>query len=116
MAVCTFDGATVPVREITSFDILGDTSGSVKLECTLNCRTTTFSHYTTLAAKCGPLSKTLLLSGKTRVISPLGTSGTLVLNGVTYLTCYIENISAASLDGARLGGWTFNISFVRNTA
>ena len=116
MTACTFDGTTVPVREVTRIDMLGDTSGSVRFECTLECRTKTFSEYTTLVGKSGLISKTLLYSGKTCVQTVGGTKGTLILNGVTYPNCYIENISAAQISKSLLNAWTFNISFVRDTS
>jgi hypothetical protein len=90
-------------------------AGATAYELELRCYTKTHSDYTALAAKHGPLSKTVLLSGKTRVISPLGTSGSLIFNGTTYTTCYIENISNAEVSGMQLGLWEFTISFVRHT-
>lgn len=91
-------------------------AGALAYELELVCYTKTHSDYTALAAKCGRLSKTTLLSGKTRVISPTGTSGSLVFNGTTYTTCYIERISNAEVSGMQLGLWEFTISFVRHTA
>lgn len=97
-------------------DLIGDTSGSYRMECTLFCRTTTFSDYTNLAALAGITGKTLLYSGKTSVQTTGGTSGTLVLNGVSYLYCYIESLSAAEMSRSQLGAWDFTVSFVRDSA
>ncbi len=115
MAAAAFDSVDLDSIEVTRLDILGDSTGSVKFECEIHCTTETWSHYTALAAKAGPLSKTLLLSGKTRVISPLGTSGTLVLNGVSYTNCYIESISAAEVEWSNLKVWHYTVSFVKHT-
>lgn len=92
-----------------------DTSGNLAYELELECRTETYSEFTALAAKYGPLSKTVLLSGKTRIISPNGTSGSLVFGGVTYTNCYIEKISNAEVPESNRGVWDFTISFVKNT-
>lgn len=115
MVSCTFGGTTVPCIRVIREEIVG-TSGAYSYELELACRTATYADFTTLAAKYGRLSKTRLLSGKTRVISPLGTSGSVVFNGATYTTCYIESISAAEVPWSNLGAWDFNISFVRHTA
>lgn len=114
MVSCTFDSVTVPSIRVIRQEIDG-TAGAVGMELELECRTATYADYTTLAAKYGQLSKTKLLSGKTRVISPLGTSGTLVFNGATYTNCYIERISAAEVPWSNLGVWSFTIAFVRHT-
>jgi hypothetical protein len=113
--VCTFDSATVPSIRVIREYMVG-TAGAYAYELELECRTETFSHYTALAAKFGRLSKTPLLSGKTRVICPTGTSGSLVWNGTTYTTCYIESLSNAEVPWSNRGAWNFTISFVRHTA
>ena len=112
MVTCTFDGTTVPSRQITREFILG----SMVYEVEITCRTTNHSEYTTLAAKAGHIGKRRLLSGYTRITSKSGTKGTLVLNGATYTNCYIESISNAEVSQSNLSVWEFTISFVRHTA
>jgi hypothetical protein len=116
--ICTF-GSTyaVEVVDIDPLFILGDSSGNVAFECTLKCRTQNYANYTALHALAGHCEKTYALNGKCDVYSPLGTAGTLVLNGNSYTNCYIESISAASVARSRPQArvWDFTISFVRHT-
>jgi len=114
LTTCTFGGVTVQSRRMIRELMLG-AAGVYAYELELDCRTNSHTDYTTLAAMHGRLSKTRLLSGKTRVISPHGTSGSLVWNGATYTNCYIEDISAAEVERSNLGTWSFTISFVRHT-
>lgn len=121
MAAAVFDSVDLDSIQVTRLDILGDTSGSVKFECDINCVTETFSHYTSMVAKAGVgkdgcVTKTLLQSGKTSIQTIGGTSGTLVLNGVTYLNVYIENISAAEAEWSNLKVWHYTVSFVRDSS
>jgi hypothetical protein len=117
MTACTFDGTTVQSREITHID----SRGSYHFECTVVCRTETYSDYTALTAKAGQTmstgcaNATKTFEGYTSVQSKGGTLGTLVLNGVTYTNCYIQSISAAEVSMSNLGVWEFTISFVRDT-
>ena len=117
MTTCTFDGTTVPTSQITKIDQLGNNSGTIyKFECSVRCRTATYADYTALAAKAGIVNKTVLYSGKTSIQTVGGTCGSLVLNGVTYTYCYIENISAAEVSRSNLGLWEFTVSFVKDTS
>jgi hypothetical protein len=115
LTACTFNGVTVPSREITRIDQLGTTT-MYRFECTVDCRTETYSQYTALAALVGILNKTTLLNGKTSIQTIGGTIGSLVLNGTTYTNCYIESLSAAEVSQSNLGVWDFTISFVKDTS
>lgn len=112
---CTFGGVTVQSKRIARELMIG-TAGANAYELELECITESHADYTALAAMYGRLSKTTLMSGRTRVICPNGTSGTLVFSGASYTTCYIESISAAEVSESNLGVWEFRISFVRHTA
>ena len=118
MVVCTFDGVTVPSRQILRERMIG-TAGATAYEVEILCRTESHSDYTALAAKTGPVTKTTMLLGKTSVQtvpgSCAGTKGSLILDGNTYTNCYIENLSAAEVVDSNLGVWSFTISFVRET-
>jgi hypothetical protein len=114
MVACTFDGTTVPSRQILRERMVG-TAGAYAYECEIECRTETHSDYTALAAKTGHITKTTMLLGKTSVQTVGGTKGSLVLDGNTYTNCYIENLSAAEVTDSNLGVWSFTISFVRAT-
>jgi len=117
MVICTFSGTTVPSREITKINQTGNNAGTIyKFEVTVACRTTSYSTYAALAALAGVTEKVVLLNGKTSVQTIGGTSGSLVLNGVTYTNCYIENISAAEVSRSNLGVWDFTVSFVKDTS
>jgi len=111
---CTFAGVTVPSRHINKILMMG-TAGALQYEAEIECRTKTFSDYTTLAAmyaKCG----TQDLIGGTVKVTSAGTKGSLVLNGNTYTNCYIMDLSAAEVQDSKLGAWSFTISFVRDTS
>ena len=114
MVSCTFDSTTVPTRQILRERMVGS-AGAYVYECEIECRTETYTDYTALAAKTGHVTKTTMLSGKTSVQTIGGTKGTLVLNGVSYTNCYIENLSNAEVTDSNLGVWSFTISFVRET-
>jgi hypothetical protein len=114
MVSCTFDSTTVPSRHILREMMIG-TAGAYAYECEIECRTETYTDYTALAAKTGYITKTTMLSGKTSVQTIGGTKGTLVLNGITYTNCYIENLSNAEVTDSNLGVWSFTIGFVRET-
>lgn len=118
MTTCTFDGTTVPSSELPKINPVGTYS----FECTLRCRTTSFSAYTALTAKAGTTRQpgtcaigTVVENGKVSVQSYGGTLGTLVLNGVTYTNCYIQTISGAEVPRSNLSVWEFTISFIRDT-
>lgn len=115
MVACTFNALTVDSRRMIREHIIG-AAGVYEYELELECRTTTYANYTALVALYGRSSKTRLLSGKVRVISPLGTSASLIWNGTTYTNCYIESLSVAEVDSSNLKVWSFVISFVRNTS
>jgi|WetSurMetagenome_2_1015567.scaffolds.fasta_scaffold224392_2 hypothetical protein len=115
MTPCTFCGVTVPCREITRIDQLG-TVTMYRFECTVACRTAAYAEYTALAALSGITGKTVLLNGKVSVQTLGGTSGTLVLGGMTYTNCMIEHISAAGVSRSELGAWDFTVSFVKDTS
>lgn len=115
MTTCTFDSVTVETSRIER-ELAGGASAGLMYEVTVACRTKTHANYLALAAKWGPNSKKTLLNGTVDVYSPLGTCGTLVLNGVTYTNCYIESISAAEVARSNLSVWEFTITFVRKTA
>lgn len=117
-ATCTFDGTTVQTQEITRLLL----HGNYAFECTVVCRTTTYTNYTAIAAKAGTTKtpgvcalKTITEAGYVSVQSEGGTKGTLVLNGATHTNCYIETISAAEVPKSQLGVWEFTVAFVRET-
>lgn len=111
---CTFNSVTVPSRRVVSEVIVG-TSGAYSYEVELECATKTYSQYTAMAALYGPTAKDRLLSGHTVASSKVGTKATLVLNGVTWTNCYIEELTNAEADGSQLGLWLFRMRFVRDT-
>lgn len=116
MTVCTFDGTTVETYEIQRLDQIG-TSPIIKFECTVACRTGVYANYTALVAKKGIIGKSICWpSGKTSIQTVGGTLGTLVLNGITYTNCYIDDIGAAEVERSNLGLWKFTISFVKDTS
>ena len=112
-ALCTFNSVTVPISHVDKIDA----KAGYTFETTLRCRTATYSVITNLQALYGHIGTQVMASGKTRIQTTGGTKATLVLNGVTYLNCYIANMSdprevARSLPFTE---WEFTISFVQET-
>ena len=112
MTACTFNGVTVHSYNVESMSA----KGAYTFECTLRCRTGTFSDITSLQALQGHIGTQLMASGKTRIQTLGGTKATLVLNSVSYLNCYIadltwnENKNAIPFDR-----WEYTIKFVQET-
>jgi len=113
MTACTFNGSTVPSYKVEEMHA----KGALTFDCTIQCRTGTYSDITTLQALQGHIGVNILASGKTRIQTTGGTKGSLVLNGTTYPNCYIEDLSdihevPKSTPFAR---WEFVIKFVQET-
>lgn len=113
MVACTFNGTTVPVKRVEKISV----KAAMDFRCTLRCRTPTYSVITSLQALRGHIGVQVLASGKTRIQTTGGTKGTLVLNGVTYLNCYISDFDDLHEVEKSLPftEWEFSISFIQET-
>jgi len=112
MVACTFSGVTVRSRKIENMSA----KGALTFEVTLRCRTSTFSDITSLQALQGHIGTTLMMSGKTKIQTSGGTKGTLVLNGVTYLNCYIADLTHQEVQNALpFDQWDYTVKFVQET-
>jgi hypothetical protein len=112
MVACTFSGVTVHSYRIESISA----KGAFTFEVTLNCRTGTFSDITSLQALQGHIGVTTLLSGKTKIQTTGGTKATLVLNGVTYLNCYIADLTHREIPNALpFDRWEYTVKFTQET-
>jgi hypothetical protein len=111
MVTCSFGAVTVPTYEIESISA----KGALTFACSLKCRTPTYSIVTSLQALQGHIGIRTLASGKTRIQTAGGTKATLVLNGTTYLNCYIEDMTPTETQHSNLGQWEFTIKFQQET-
>ena len=112
MVACTFNGVTVYVTKVESMSA----KGAYTFEVTLRCRTGTFSDITSLQALQGHITPTPMMSGKTKIQTTGGTKGTLVLNGVTYLNCYIADLTHQEAPNALpFDRWEYTVKFQQET-
>jgi len=110
MTTNTFDGTEIQVRQLLDFH----KEGSDAFEVTFDCVTTDLTKITALTAKMGTVTKSRLIDGRMSV-QTTGTKGTLVLNGTSYTNCVITDIRVKELFGTRFGGYSYTISFARET-
>jgi hypothetical protein len=114
-ALVTFNSLTVSTKRVTRQTAEG-VSNVTSFEIEFECVTTDYSEITALEALKGPIRKVKLLSsGRTKIINPLGTSASLVVNGTTYTHCSIETLTANEEYGSQFGVWPYTIAFVKDT-
>jgi hypothetical protein len=113
-ALVTFDGKTVSTRRVTRQTAEG-ASNVTSFEIEFECVTTDYSEITALEALKGPIRKARLLCGRTKVLNPLGTSASLVVNGTTYTNCSIDTLTVNEAYGSQFGVWPYTIAFVKDT-
>jgi hypothetical protein len=112
MALPTFNSVSIPSYNISDWKV----TGAYVNEITMDCRTPTFSDITSLQALQGHIGTQLMASGKTRIQTTGGTKASLVINGTTYLNCYISALERHEVKGANpFDMWEFTIKFVQET-
>jgi len=108
MVTVTFDSVELmnpsPVRKTVV--------GSLGLEVTFTCLTDDYTDISSLLAKSGHTSKTVLLSGKTSVQST-GTVGTLSIGSDSYTKCSING--PVQVEEVSPVWWRYTVSFVQDT-
>ena len=108
----TFNGTTISTKQVTRMVI----EASRRFEIDFDCVATSLSEITTLAGYYGPTRVTRVIGGNYQVLNPLGTTASLIVNGVTYTNCIITNLESNEAYGSLFGVWPYKISFVKNTA
>ena len=113
MVACTFSGVTVPVSHVEKISA----KGAYTFEASFRCRTPTYSIITSLQALRGHIGLQVMASGKVRIQTTGGTKATLVINGTSYLNCYISDLDDPHEVPSTLPftEWEFTISFVQET-
>jgi hypothetical protein len=107
----TFGGHTLKVVQVVNEKVIG----SYYYEITLQCRTSAFSEYATLAGHAGNTTVTQLLSGYYNVQTD-GTEGTLVIGTSSHANMSIKDIGAAEVSDSMGDVWDFSITFVEDTS
>jgi hypothetical protein len=108
----TFSGHTVSTKRVTR----RLEESTLVFEIEFECIATSLTEISNLTAHMGPIRKARILgTGATMVQNPLGTAGTLVVNGTNYTNCSIESLIVQEAYGSDFGVWPYTISFVRDT-
>lgn len=113
-ALVTFNSLTVSTRRVTRQTAEG-ASNVNSFEIEFECIALDYSEITALEALKGPIRKARLLCGRTKVLNPIGTSASLVVNGTTYTHCSIESITVNEAYGSQFRVWPYTIAFVKDT-
>lgn len=111
MVACSFSGVTVPSYRIESLN----QKGAYYFDVTLKCRGT-LAQIASLQALQGLISIEQMDSGKTKIQTLGGTKATLVLNGTSYLNCYISELNCNEAPNSLpFDQWESTIKFIQET-
>lgn len=118
----TFYNSTVGTLTVPAYDVVEDGVGSYTYSAECKCRVdiADIGLITALLACQGHITANTLESGQTYITTKGGQKGTLTIDGVAHVNCYIESITNRASSGAPFhtdeAPREFTIKFVQHTA